>query len=87
MHVLYFPAQQRAVVGIEPDGTEPSRKEVTAMERIVRAGDAPIPWAEYQDESETRLTQLVQAKIAAAANGNGRRRSGRTKQQALPKAA
>jgi len=87
MHTLYFPGQQRATVGIEPDSVELSRKDIAAMERIIRATNGQVPWEEYKDESESRLSELVQAKVAAAANGNGRRRNGKGKQQALPKAA
>ena len=87
VHTLYFPGQQRAAVGIEPDCVDLSRKDIAAMERIIRATNGQIPWDEYKDESETRLSELVQAKVAAAATGNGRRRNGKGKQQALPKAA
>jgi len=87
MHVLYFPGQPRATVGIEPEGVDLIRKDITAMERIIRATNGQIDWDEYKDESESRLSELVQAKVAVAANGTGRRRNGKAKQQALPKAA
>jgi non-homologous end joining protein Ku len=57
------------------------------MERIIRATNGQIDWDQYKDESESRLSELVQAKVAAAANGNGRRRNGKGKHQTLPKAA
>ena len=87
LHTLYFPGQQRAAVGIEPDGLELSRKDTTAMERVIAAANGAIAWDEYKDESEIRLTQLVQTKVAAAANGHSRRRNGKAKQPTLSKAA
>jgi DNA end-binding protein Ku len=87
VHVLYFPAQQRAAVGIEPGGVELGRKDIAAMERIIHAADGPVPWDDYKDDSESRLSQLVQAKVAAASNGHSRRRNGNAKPQSLPKAA
>ena len=87
VHTLYFPGQQRAAVGIEPEGVELGRKDIAAMERIIREANGQVDWDDYKDQSETRLSELVQAKVAAAANGNGRRRNGKAKQQAPPKAA
>ena len=67
VHALYFPVQQRAAVGIEPDGVELARKDIAAMERIIHAASRQVPWDEYKDESETQLRTGEKTTVALRA--------------------
>jgi DNA end-binding protein Ku len=81
VHTLYHPAQRRALVNTEGSETEVSQQDLRPLLRLIDTADGEIPWADYQDETERRLTELVEAKVAAAqkrlgGKGNGRHRSG-----------
>ena len=81
VHTLYHPAQRRALVNSEGGEVEISQQDLRPLLRLIDTADGEIPWADYQDDTERRLTELVEAKVAAAQNpragrGNGRHRSG-----------
>ena len=80
VHTLYHPAQRRALLNPEGGDVEVSQQDLRPLLRIIDTADGEIPWADYQDDYERRLTELVEAKVAAAQNpraarGNGRHRS------------
>ena len=80
VHTLYHPAQRRALLNPEGGDVEVSQQDLRPLLRIIDTADGEIPWADYQDDFDCRLTELVEAKVAAtqnprAARGNGRHRS------------
>ena len=81
VHTLYHPAQRRALLNPEGGDVEVSQQDLRPLLRIIDTADGEIPWADYQDDFERRLTELVEAKVTAAQNpraarGNGRHRIG-----------
>jgi DNA end-binding protein Ku len=81
VHTLYHPAQRRALVNSEGGEVEISQQDLRPLLRLIDAADGEIRWADYQDDTERRLTELVEAKVAAAQNpratkANGRHRLG-----------
>jgi non-homologous end joining protein Ku len=77
VHTLYHPAQRRAIVNPEGADVEVSQQDVRPILRTINAADGEIRWADYQDDFERRLTQLVEAKVAAAQGPRAGRRNGR----------
>jgi DNA end-binding protein Ku len=81
VHTIYHPAQRRALVNTEAGEAEVSQQDLRPLLRLIDTNDHDIPWAHYQDDTERRLTELVEAKVEATQNpragkANGRRRSG-----------
>jgi DNA end-binding protein Ku len=81
VHTLFHPAQRRALANSEGGGVEVSQQDLRPLLRLIDSADGEIPWADYQDDTERKLTELVEAKVAAAQNpragkGNGKHRSG-----------
>jgi non-homologous end joining protein Ku len=81
VHTLYHPAQRRALVNTEGGEVEISQQDLRPLLRLIDTTNGDIPWDDYRDDSERRLTELVEAKVAAAQNprsgrANGRHRSG-----------
>lgn len=81
VHTLYHPVQRRALVNGQGGETEVSQQDLRPLLRLIESTDGEIPWEDYQDNYERRLTELVEAKVAAAQNrrlarANGRHRSG-----------
>ena len=77
IHTLYHPAQRRTLVNGEGGEVEVSQQDLRPLLRLIDTADGEIPWAEYQDETERRLTELVEAKVAAAQNPRASRANGR----------
>ena len=80
VHTLYHPALCRALVNTDIADVEVTQKDLRPVLRVINATNGKIRWKKYQDDSERRLSELVEAKVAAAQNGraarsNGRRRS------------
>jgi len=80
LHTLYHPTQRRALLNPEGALVEVSQQNLQPLLRIIRAGDGEIPWEDYQDDYERRLTVLIEAKVTAAqapgvGRTNGKRRS------------
>ncbi len=81
VHTLYHPAQRRVLVSSDGGAVEVSQQDLRPLLRLIDATDGDIPWENYRDDTERRLTELVEAKVAAAQNSragrpNGRHRSG-----------
>ena len=81
VHTLYHPAQRRALVNSEGGEGELSQQDLRPLLRLIDTGNGEIPWGDYQDDTERRLTELVEAKVTAAQSPraektNGRHRSG-----------
>ena len=68
VHTLYHPAQRRALAGNGATEVEVSQKELRPVLRFIASADGEIPWDDYQDDSERRVTALVEAKLAPARN-------------------
>lgn len=77
VHTLYHPAQRRALVNPEGADAEVSQQDVRPILRTIDAADGEIRWADYHDDIERRLTQLVEAKVTAAQGLRAGRRNGR----------
>jgi DNA end-binding protein Ku len=77
VHTLHHPAQRRALAGNGATDVEISQKELRPLLRLIASADGRIPWDDYQDDWERRVTALVEAKIASANN----RRTARTKRR------
>jgi DNA end-binding protein Ku len=77
VHTLYHPAQRRALVNGEGGEVEVSQQDLRPLLRLIDTADGEIPWADYQDDTERRLTELVEAKVAAAQNPRAARSGGR----------
>jgi DNA end-binding protein Ku len=63
VHTLYHPAQRRALLNPEGTDVEVSPQDLRPLLRIIDTADGEIPWADYQDDYERRLTELVEAKV------------------------
>ncbi|MGE3407686.1 MAG: Ku protein [Pirellulales bacterium] len=77
VHTLYHPNLRRALVHGEDTDVEIAQQELRPLLRIIDAAQKDIPWQEYQDESERRLTELVAAKVSAAQNPRAARAKGK----------
>ncbi len=80
VHTIYHPAQRRALPSTQPLDVEIDRKELRPLVRLIDSAGSEIPWEDYEDDLEHRVTALVEAKLASARNSyakqsNGRRRS------------
>jgi DNA end-binding protein Ku len=81
VYTLYHPTQRRALVNTEGGDVEVSQQDLRPLLRLIDSAKGEIRWADYQDDMERRLTELVEAKVAAAQNpratrSNGKHRSG-----------
>jgi len=65
VHTLYHPAQRRALINGQGRETEVSQQDLRPLLRLIQSNDGEIPWPDYQDDYERRLTELVEAKVAA----------------------
>ena len=77
VHTLYHPAQRRALVNNEGGEAEISHQDLRPLLRLIGEADGEIPWSDYQDDMERRLTELVEAKVAAAQNPRAGKANGR----------
>ncbi len=68
VHTLYHPAQRRALVNSEGGEVELSQQDLRPFLRLIDTNDGEVPWGDYQDDTERRLTELVEAKVGAAQN-------------------
>ena len=81
VYTLYHPTQRRALVNTDGGDVEFSQQDLRPLLRLIDTADGEIRWEDYLDDTERRLTELVEAKVAAAQNpraarSNGRPRSG-----------
>ena len=68
LHVLHWPAQcRRGPCSPEATAHVP-REQVRQLAAEIRRGAGAVPWGEFVDDSEARLAQLVQGKVAARRN-------------------
>ncbi len=84
VHTLYHPAQRRALLNPEGADAEVNPQDLSPLLRIIDTADGEIPWSDYQDDTERRLAELVEAKVEAAqqpraAHSNGKQRSAGTR--------
>lgn len=77
IHTLYHPTLRRALVNGEGTDVEIAQQDLRPMLRIIGASEKEIPWQDYQDDSERRLTELVEAKVNAAQNPQAARANGK----------
>lgn len=68
VHTLYHPAQRRALGECESEEMEISQQDLRPLLRVIDGADGDIPWSDYQDNAEQRLTKLIEAKLAAERN-------------------
>ena len=89
VHMLYHPAQRRALAGKGATDIEVSQKELRPVLRMIASADGEIPWDDYQDDWERRVTALVEAKLAPARDSRAsrakRRRASGSKSPAKPR--
>ena len=67
----------RALVNSEGGEVEISQQDLRPLLRLIDTTDGEIPWEDYQDDTERRLTELVEAKVTAAQNPRAGRANGR----------
>jgi len=77
VHTLYHPAQRRALLNPEAGDAEVNQQDVRPLLRLIDTTDGEIRWADYQDDTERRLTELVEAKVLASQNPRAGRVKGR----------
>ena len=77
VHTLYHPAQRRALLNPESGDVEVNQQDVRPLLRLIDTTDGEIRWADYQDDTEQRLTELVEAKVTASQNPRVGRANGR----------
>ena len=77
VHTLYHPAQRRALLNPEAGDVEVNQQDVRPLLRLIDTTDGEIRWADYQDDTERRLTELVEAKVMASQNPRAGRSNGR----------
>jgi DNA end-binding protein Ku len=64
LHTLYHPAQCRAKVGREQSEVEITPQELRPVLHLIDSARGEIDWDSYRDDTEQRLTRLVQLKLA-----------------------
>lgn len=77
IHTLYHPILRRALVRDEGADVEIAQQDLRPMLQIIDAAQKEIPWQDYQDDSERRLTELVEGKVNAAQNPRAARSNGK----------
>jgi DNA end-binding protein Ku len=66
MHTLHHPAQCRAMPTGESTDAKVGQSEVRALVRTINGINGEVVWDDYKDDTESRLTRLVESKVAAA---------------------
>jgi non-homologous end joining protein Ku len=66
MHTLYHPAQFRALAAGETNDARVAQTDIRPLVRIIDRANGNVTWDDYRDDAESRLTELVAAKIASA---------------------
>ena len=67
LHLLHWPAQTRACPQGDDTPTEPARSALRALQKTISDSQTPILWEKLTDDWETRLTAVVQKKVAQRA--------------------
>ena len=62
VHTLHHPAQRRALAGNGATDVEVSQKELRPVLRLITSADGEIPWDDYQDDWERRVTALADSR-------------------------
>jgi len=65
LHVLHWPASQRACPAFGSRAIHVSKDEVRALEKTLTPLRGPFAWNEYGDEYEQAFEQVVRNKVAA----------------------
>lgn len=68
VHVLHWPAQQRSCPLFAPLPSNVSDVDLHSLEASLPALRQPVPWIDFVDEYEQKLTALVATKVAARSN-------------------
>ena len=79
MHTLHHPAQRRALAAGDVEDVQVPPKELRPLLRIIDSVDGEIPWEDYRDDMERRLTRLVEAKVNPPKRARTRGSNGRTR--------
>jgi non-homologous end joining protein Ku len=85
LHTLYDPAQVRAAVVPTNGAAEPSPRELKTLTKAFTSKNGPVRWADFVDDTETRLASLVSRKVRATTRQVLKVRGG--KRNGAPKAA
>ena len=94
MHTLYHPALRRALANGDVRHSQVPAKDVRALRRAIDSTNGVVPWGDFQDDTDRRLAELVEAKVrptkSRRSNGsNSRTRStaARSRSQRKPRPA
>ena len=79
VHTLYHPALRRELTTADGADVEINNQDLRRLLKLIKASRQEIPWHDYRDDSERRLTQLVETKLATANRLPSRRRNGQRK--------
>jgi len=59
LHVLFWPAQQRACPDRNIPAEDVSPRQVRQLQKLIAKGNGQIHWGTYADQSEGDLMRLV----------------------------
>ena len=68
LYTLFYPAQLKAAPQLKNGRPPNDRRTVRALQKTIEAASGPVPWSDYVDDSNEKLTVLVQAKVSAVAS-------------------
>lgn len=68
LYTLFFPAQLKAAPQLKNGDPPIDRRTVRILQKTIEAASGPVPWSDYVDDSNEKLTALVQAKVMAIAS-------------------
>ena len=63
LHTLHHPALRRALGGGDVGDFQIPAKDLRPLRRVIDSADGTVPWEEFRDDTDQRLTDLVQSKL------------------------
>ncbi len=80
LHTMHHPALRRALGGGDVGDFQIPAKDLRPPRRVIDSAEGTVPWEDFRDDTDQRLTELVQTKLRPAkrrrTNGsNGKSRS------------
>jgi DNA end-binding protein Ku len=77
MHTLHHPAQVRAIPAQEAADVRCTQAELRPITQTINRLNGDVNWASFEDDSEPRLVEAVQAKVSRSKRGKPTRTNGK----------
>jgi DNA end-binding protein Ku len=79
VHTLYHPALRRALANGDIGDPQVPAKDVRPLRRVINSANGAVPWDDFQDDTDRRLAELVQAKLRSTTSRRRNGSNGRTR--------